>query len=201
MRWAPPCLRQVPTADTELVRRAQHGETAAFEVLVRHYQDAVYRLAARMVGVDAAQDLAQQSFLKAWLRLEQFKGDAAFGTWLYRLAMNCCLDHLRHVNRFRELPLEAVEPELPDAEDVAELVQTMLDRDAQRDSLVWALDQLPTEDRVLLALRIGEGLSYDAIADVLGISRTTVGTRLFRARDRLHTLVARRMVEDARGVR
>jgi len=169
--------------------------------LVRRHQDPIYRLSVRMVGVDAAQDLAQQAFLKAWLRLDQFKGDAAFGTWLYRLAVNTCLDHLRHVNRFQEIPLEEIAPALPEVQDVADLVQRRLDQDAQREALAWALEHLPSEDRLLLALRIGEELAYDAIAEILGITSTTVGTRLFRARARLHALVRERMTEDARGVR
>lgn len=201
MRWAPPWQRQAPVDDTGLVQRAQHGETEAFEALVRRHQDPIYRLSVRMVGVDAAQDLAQQAFLKAWLRLDQFKGDAAFGTWLYRLAVNTCLDHLRHVNRFQEIPLEEIAPALPEVQDVADLVQRRLDQDAQREALAWALEHLPSEDRLLLALRIGEELAYDAIAEILGITSTTVGTRLFRARARLHALVRERMTEDARGVR
>ena len=83
---------------------------AAFGELVRRHQDRVYRLAWRFVGPDAAEDVAQQAFLKAWLGLDQFSGGSSFGTWLYRLAMNCCLDQLRNrlgdSHELRVVPLE-----------------------------------------------------------------------------------------------
>lgn len=108
-----PAARQRRTAEANgpdestLVRRARHGDTDAFGSLVRLYQDAIYRLALRMVGPDAAEDIAQQAFFKAWEGLDRFAGGSTFGTWLYRIAVNTCLDHLRCAGRFRSLPLDS----------------------------------------------------------------------------------------------
>jgi hypothetical protein len=93
----------------KLARRAQQGDTESFTSLVRRHQDRIYRLAPRIVGHDAADDVAQQAFLRGWQGPGQFHGDWSFGTWLYRLAMNCSLDHLRHAPRFQPVPLEVVE--------------------------------------------------------------------------------------------
>ena len=187
--------------ENKLAQRAQQGDGEAFAALVRHHQDQIYRLAWRMVGPDAAEDVAQQAFLKAWQGLGQFQGASSFGTWLYRLAMNCCLDHLRHTRRFQPLPLEAVEPSLPVDEDVGETVVEALDQAARRDALAWALERLPSEDRLLLHLRLREGLSYERMAELLEIQPATVGTRLFRVRARLHRLIVERLKEGTREVR
>ncbi len=175
----------------DLVERARAGDREAFADLVRLHQDRVYRLALRMVGVDAAEDVAQQTFLHAWQAISRFEQRSAFGTWLYRAAINACTDVLRRQGRFRPLPLEDVEHALPSAEpDVAEEVHQRMEDQERRQALAWALDRLPTDDRVLLYLRLGEVLSYEALADVLGLNVRTVGTRLFRARSRLRTLVS-----------
>jgi RNA polymerase sigma-70 factor (ECF subfamily) len=187
--------------DNELVRRARSGDADRFTSLVRRHQDRVYRLAWRMVGPDAAEDVAQQAFLKAWLGLDQFSGASSFGTWLYRLAMNCCLDHLRRTQRFRPLPLDDVDTSLATDADVAEDVVEALQRSERHGALTWALERLPSDDRLVLHLRLGEGLSYEAIADLLGVKSSTVGTRLFRARARLHGLVTGRMREATHDVR
>ena len=187
--------------ESDLARRAQQGDTEAFAALVRHHQDRIYRLAWRVVGHDAAEDVAQQAFLKAWQGLGHFQGASSFGTWLYRLAMSCCLDQLRHTRRFQPLPLEAVEPSLPRDEDVGETVVEELDQAARRDALAWALERLPSEDRLLLHLRVREGLSYERMAELLEIQPATVGTRLFRVRARLHRLIVERLKEGTHEVR
>src|SRR5207248_3015008 len=125
--------------------------------------DAMYRLAVRMVGPQQAEDVAQQAFLKAWERLGGFRGGAAFGTWLYRLAINLCLDELRRERRARLLPLEAAESALADDRDAGEAVADAEERAAQRAALAWALAHLPADDRLLLHLRVGEQLPYDRI--------------------------------------
>ena len=114
--------------ENELVRRARNGDADRFTSLMRRHQDRVYRLAWRMVGPDAAEDVAQQAFLKAWLGLDQFSGASSFGTWLYRLAMNCCLDHLRRTQRFRALPLDDADMSLATHADMAEDVVEALER-------------------------------------------------------------------------
>jgi RNA polymerase sigma factor (sigma-70 family) len=117
------------------------------------------------------------------------------------MAVNLCLDHLRRVGRFRPLPLDEVAPVVAGDCDVAELVESTLEQDARRDALAWALERLSSEDRLLLHLRVAEELSYEAIAELLGTNAVTVGTRLYRARARLHGLVMRRLEEGGRGLR
>lgn len=197
-RWRQP---HASTDESDLARRAGQGDVDAFAALVRRHQDQISRLAWRMVGPDAAEDVAQQTFLKAWQGLGQFRGSSTFSTWLYRLAMNCCLDHLRHTRRFQPLPLDAVESGCPVGEDVADTVVDALDQAARRGALAWALEHLPSEDRLLLHLRVGEGLSYERIAELLGTKPATVGTRLYRARMRLHELVIERLREASHEVR
>jgi RNA polymerase sigma-70 factor, ECF subfamily len=187
--------------DNELVGRARSGDADRFTTLVRRHQGRVYRLAWRMVGPDAAEDVAQQAFLKAWLGLDQFTGASSFGTWLYRLAMNCCLDHLRHTQRFHPRPLEETEASLASDVDVAEVIVEALEQSERHGALAWALERLPSDDRLLLHLRLGEGLPYERIAELLGVKSSTVGTRLFRARARLHGLIVERMQEGARDLR
>lgn len=190
--------------ERELVRRAQQDDIDAFSALVRKHQDAIYRLTARMVGTDAAEDLAQSAFLKAWQEIGRFEGEAAFGTWLYRIASNLCLDHLRKAVRFRPLPLEDLAATVPGEDDVAEMVVGAAEREELRLALKRALAELPSEDRLLLAMRVGDQLSYAEIADLLSLNPSTVGTRLYRARARLHRLVSRYLkqdVEDTDGLR
>ncbi len=190
--------------EAALVRRARAGDTEAFGDLVRRHQDVIYRLAVRMVGPDSAEDVAQGAFLKAWTGLERFRGGAAFGTWLYRIAANLCLDHLRSAARFRPLPLDGAALAVPDGYDLAEAVVADAERADQRAALAEALAALPPEDRLILALRAGEGLSYEAIGAALDLAPGTVGTRLHRARARLHRLLTERLPgrqEDRDGLR
>ena len=187
--------------ETALLRRAKGGDGQAFGVLVERYQHVVYRLALRVVGPDAADDVAQQAFLQAWLRLEQFRGDAAFGTWLFRIAMNCCLDLARKADHGRVVPLARSVDAAAPTEDVAEQVVSAIERTGRQDALAWALQQLSADERLLLHLRLGEGLKYNAIAHLLEVAPATVGTRLFRARARLHALVTAYLGEETHAMR
>lgn len=182
------------------ISRARRGDVEAFTTLVHEHQDSIYRLAVRMVGFDQAEDVAQQAFVKAWLGLNSFQGTSAFGTWLYRITMNLCLDHLRRSNRFQPVPLDDVESSLPSTDDVAEQVATAAELASRREALTWAIERTPTEDRLLLNLRVGENRSYESIAEILQINPITVGTRLYRARARLQ-LVDWRLEEVEHGVR
>jgi len=183
-----------------LVGRARRGDADAFGTLVRGHQDAIYRLCARLVGPDDAEDVAQRAFLKAWQGLSGYQGNAAFGTWLYRIATNLCLDDLRQAGRFRPRPIEDADSVAAD-DDVAEAVESAQETAARREALGWALDQLPSEEKLLLSMRVGEGMPYAEIAEALGLNPRTVGTRLFRARARLRDLVRRRLGEGDDGLR
>lgn len=204
MRWA---ARRLPllgartaSPDDGLVRRCRRGDRAAFGELVTLHQDRVYRLAMGMVGPDAAEDVAQRAFIKAWQGIDRFDGRSAFGTWLHRIAVNLCLDELRRTARFRPLPLDDTVPAAGEPDPAEELAE----RDelaGRREALAWALEQMPTEDRLILHLRTVDERSYEEIARMLDLNSRTVGTRLFRARVRLRALIAARMKEPARDVR
>ena len=203
MRWAAERLAglgaRTDVGDGDLVRRARRGDEAAFAGLVRLHQDQVYRLALRMVGPDAAEDVAQQAFVKAWQALDRFDERAAFGTWLYRIAINACRDELRRASRERPVPLDDVAWTLAGDDDVAE---TVADEDVwrrRRAALAWALARLPGDDRLILHLRTGEERSYEEIGALLGLNIRTVGTRLYRARARLHALVMERLAAGDDG--
>ena len=177
----------------DLVHRARHGDAGAFGVLVQRHQDAIYRLAWRMVGPEAAEDVAQGAFLNAWRALPSFAGGAAFSSWLYRIALNGCYDHLRRHARVRFVPLDEEALAIPDEVDVAEAVVAAAEDATRRDAVATALAELSGEERALLALVFGEGWSYERIGEQLGLKINTVGTRLFRARAKLHRLVSRRL--------
>lgn len=172
--------------DKELVERARDGDRDAFEGLVRKYEAKVYHLAYGFVqDRAAADDLAQDVFLKVYLSLGKFHFRSEFGTWLYRLAVNHIKDHLRKTARKREVSLDDVaEAAFPAADDVREREDAKI-RDDRRRAVLKVLETLPAKYRVILTLRDVEGLPYETIADTLSISPGTVDSRLHRARKML----------------
>ena len=176
----------------ELVARAKAGDSDAFAQLLEENQDRVYSLALRMVNnPEDAADLAQEAFLAAWRGLENFQGEAAFSTWLYRLTTNLCIDFLRKEKRKRSagtvLYLDDTEDEeasidLPDysADPHRQLEQTEV-----REQIADAMATLSPEHRKILSLREVSGLSYQEIADILGVEEGTVKSRIARARNSL----------------
>lgn len=187
--------------ERDLVRRAQRGDSGAFTGLVRLHQDRIFRLALRMVGPDAAEDLAQQALIKAWRGLDRFDGASSFGTWLYRIAINACLDHQRRANRFRAVPLDDDLWPVDACDDPADQVADAAEVADRRAALAWALERLPDEDRLILHLRVGEERSYEEIGELLQINVRTVGTRLYRARGRLHGLIMQQSGAESDDVR
>jgi len=172
--------------DRQLVERARQGYRDAFEALVRKYEAKVYHLAYGFVqDRAAADDLAQEVFLKVYLSLEKFHFRSEFGTWLYRLAVNHIKDHLRKIARKREVSLDDVpEAAFPAADDILEREQARI-RDDRRKAVLKVLETLPAKYRVILTLRDVQGLPYETIAETLAISPGTVDSRLHRARKML----------------
>ncbi|MCE9613456.1 MAG: sigma-70 family RNA polymerase sigma factor [Lentisphaerae bacterium] len=173
------------------VARAQGGDQAAFGELVRRYHGRVYSLVYGMLNnAQDAQELEQQTWIRAWQKLGTFKREAEFFTWVYRIASNLCLDWLRHRRRVREEPLEAaVEPE-PAPEvmrqpSVATAPDEALLRQERRALFERALGELSPEHRLVVQLREVDGLSYEEIAAVLKCRVGTVMSRLFYARQKL----------------
>ncbi|MET8943356.1 sigma-70 family RNA polymerase sigma factor [Streptomyces sp. NPDC004542] len=167
------------TDDALLAVRAAEGDEDAFAVLVRRHAPALIRLATRLLTTPAeAEDAVQDAFLSAWRRLPEFQGQASFGTWMYRIVTNRCLNVLR--SRRPVAPLEAA-GEVPAAEHTTSPERLTEARDAVRE-LREALDLLSAEQRACWVLRELDGRSYEFIADAVGISQQAVRARVFRAR-------------------
>lgn len=172
----PPREYIVPQSDSEVIRRVLDGETAAYEVLVRRYQQTVFRLAQRMTrNAEDARDLAQEAFVQAYRSLAGFRGHASFSTWLYRIAMNLCLSHLKATRR--EDPVE-VDAGVADARDDS---LTALLADERDRALAAAIEQLPPQQRATLTLRVHQGLSHREIAEVLDCAEGTAKANYFHA--------------------
>jgi len=169
--------------DTALVERARQGNRDAFEDLVKRYERKVFHLAYGFVqDRAAADDLAQEVFIKAYFALPKFHAKSEFGTWLYRIAVNHVKDHLRKVARKKEVSLEEI-GDLPfvGADEVRER-EEMAVQDERKKVILRVLQALPEKYRTILTLRDVQGLSYEEVAGMLAISRGTVDSRLHRAR-------------------
>ncbi len=150
--------------DPHLVARAQRGELPAFEELVKKYQRQVYGLACRMVmDLEEAKDLTQQAFLQAFVHIRDFRQQAQFRTWLFRIAINQCYNYLKSKKKFGE-PVDIQEMTLvAEGSPEADLITS----DNQR-RLHAAMEHLPAKQRAVLALKIDKGLSYQEISRILG---------------------------------
>lgn len=178
---APPEPEPAPPELDEqtLVIRAQEGDARAFEQLARRHQDALYRLAVRVMGdAGEAEDALQEALLDAWRRIGRFRGDSAFSTWMYRIVTNRCLGMLR---RRRPVPVEQIEAPAP-AHDSPERA---VERDAGLAALGRAVQELSDDLRICWVLRELEGLSYAEISEITGASEDAVRGRIHRARTRL----------------
>ncbi|MBL9139512.1 MAG: RNA polymerase sigma factor [Verrucomicrobiales bacterium] len=184
---------QIP--DAALVKASQGGDTGAFEELVARHRDKMYARAYSIVhNEEEALDLSQEAWIKAWQRLGQFEGESSFTTWLTRITINLCLDHLRRTQRFRvePLPESAEEPEawerlLP---PVWINPTQRLETEELRKRIDEAMGKLTAAHRAVLVLHEFEGMEYRQIAGTLGISIGTVMSRLFYARRRLAALLS-----------
>jgi RNA polymerase sigma-70 factor, ECF subfamily len=180
--------------DSELVRRTLSGESAAFGELIRRHQGAVQGLAYHMTGSFAdAQDMAQEAFVRAYLKLEQLQHPERLSAWLRQLTLNYCRSWLR--KRRETTPLEEVEPALCDPGDSP---AEALERAETRRLVRGALDQLTERNRLVLVLRYLGGLSYRDIARFLDVPLRTVEGRMHRAKQQLKGHVMTRL-ENALG--
>jgi RNA polymerase sigma-70 factor (ECF subfamily) len=175
--------------DQELVERAQKGDKRAFELLVMKYQRKLARLLSRMVRDPAEiEDITQESFIKAYRALPQFRGESAFYTWLYRIAVNTAKNYLVARGRRAPTTTEFNAEEAEGFED-AELLRDIATPDAElqtkqiADAVNKAVEALPEELRTAITLREIEGLSYEEIAQMMGCPIGTVRSRIFRARE------------------
>jgi RNA polymerase sigma-70 factor, ECF subfamily len=181
--------------ETELIRAAQAGDSSAFEELVRTYDQSVLRLALSMLrSPEDARDVYQETFLRVYRNLNQFRFDCSFHTWLYRIATNLCLDQLRRRKVRREEPTVITTAEgTLDRTDAAP--ETRVEGDPQRNlfsgqirkRVKEALAQLTPRERMVFELRHYEGLRLRKIGEVLGTSEEAAKNCLFRATQKMRT--------------
>jgi RNA polymerase sigma-70 factor, ECF subfamily len=191
----------IVSGDEIAIDKARRGDPDAFRVLVDRHARAVFRLAFRMTGSEIdAEDMVQETFLKAWRQIARFDGRASFATWLHRICANCALDHIRARKRKQELQVvrrseEIADPMLqvpagsPSPERLAASSQVTA-------MLGSALDELSDMERTAFVLRHYEGLSVDEISAALGVQPGAAKHSIFRA---VHKL--RRVLEPAMNLR
>jgi RNA polymerase sigma-70 factor (ECF subfamily) len=187
-------------ADSDLVTRAIAGREDGFEELVRRYQRPISTYVYRMVGdYDAALDLTQEVFIKVYGSLPRYRSEFKFSTWIYKIAHNAAVDHLRrHSSRIqalvsdfdgeqREMPIESRRPN-PEQES---------ERKERRAEVETVIALLPPAYKELVILRHSQDMSYDEIAEVTGLPLGTVKNRLFRAREAMRDLFLERGITGA----
>jgi RNA polymerase sigma-70 factor, ECF subfamily len=168
----------------DLVARCQAGDVEAFGMLYRNHAPRIYALASRMAGSpDEGEDLLQEIFMQAFRKLGSFKGEAAIGTWLYRLALNHCLDFVRS----KQAKMERVTDTL-DAEASFEPAARR-DTPIARIDLERAIERLPAGCREAFVLHDVEGFDHKEVADVLGIAEGTSKSQVFKARMKLRAFL------------
>lgn len=185
-------------SDLELVRRVKARDSAAFDELVRRHQDRIMNAVCRMVGdYEDARDICQEAFVKAYRAIGDFEERSAFGTWLYRIAINLCLSHHRSGKRSHEKPMgkkrddeTGPDHDFPDLS--MEPTGAVLGREAQ-EVVQRAIRALEDEYRSVIVLREIEGLSYEDVAEVLSVPIGTVRSRLHRAREALKEILQKYM--------
>ena len=174
--------------DQQLVARVQKGDTRAFDMLVLKYQHKILGLIGRYVrDADEAMDVAQEAFLKAYRAIDRFRGDSAFYTWIYRIAINTAKNHL--VATSRRPPGGDIDAQEAEQYDSAaglreyDTPERLLLKDEIQATIAQAIELLPDDLKTAITLRELEGMSYEEIAQTMECPIGTVRSRIFRARD------------------
>lgn len=179
-----------------LLDRCCTGDAAAFETLISSYQKKVYNIAYRMLGnIDDASEIAQEVFIKVFKSIRQFKGEAAFSTWVYKITVNMCLDELRKRKKSRAVYIDEavrledgevekqIPGELPGPEEMAE-------KNELRKIVENAIRRLDEKHRCVIVLRDIQGMSYEEIAQILNCPSGTIKSRINRARAALKDMLS-----------
>ena len=185
----------------KLVKRAQSGDDEAFSSLVEIFEKFVYNTALRYLSAaaqptEAADDIAQNTFIKAWRSLSSFRGECLFSTWLFCIAANSARDYIRHKNRHQTVSLTSSEEDDDDNKEWDVPVtsgDTVPESSLEKKELILgvrrAIEQLPEDQRAVVVMRDIHELPYKTIADTLGIELGTVKSRLNRGRANLKTIL------------
>lgn len=180
--------------DQILVERAQQGDKKAFNLLVARYQNKVAGLLTRYVSANDIPDVAQETFIKAYRSLDTFRGESAFYTWLYRIAVNTAKNYL--MTQGRRPPTEDVLAEDAESFDVGTKLRNidtpehLILSDELKEIVFKTINELPDELKTAITLRELEGMSYEEIADVMECPVGTVRSRIFRAREFIENQLA-----------
>jgi len=172
------------SAEKDLIHRAKRGDISAFEDLISGYEKKVYNTAYRFFNnAEDAMDVSQEIFIKVFTSLRRFREDSSFSTWLYRIAVNTCIDFLRK-KREDVLPIkeEIVMNDTTKLGFQTELTEEFMEKQEVKQAIMKAISTLPEEQRICIILRDVQGFSYTEISDVLSCSLGTVKSRLFRGR-------------------
>jgi RNA polymerase sigma-70 factor, ECF subfamily len=194
-------ITQIGTlADGELVKTAIAGREASFEELVRRYQRPIAAYVYRMVGdYDAALDLTQEVFIKVYNSLARYRSEFKFSTWIYKIAHNAAIDHLRRYAVREQTVTSGFDIEHRDTpvEGRRLTPEQESERKERRSEVEMVVEMLPRAYRELIVLRHSHDLSYDEIAEVTGLPLGTVKNRLFRAREAMRDLLIKRGITGA----
>ena len=181
-------------ADLALVRRAKKGDYRAFDLLVLKYQSRIVSIAFKFVKeIQLAEDISQESFIKAYRSIDSFREESAFYTWLYRITANTAKNYLVSKGRRKESSIS--ELSISENEDFFELPtndspEQILMAQSLKDTIYDALRGLPEDTRTALSLREFEGLNYEEIAEIMNCPVGTVRSRIFRGREALENLIS-----------
>ena len=203
-RKVAPSTADPPTIDAEaLVERAKDGDTSAFGELVSEFEQFVFNTACRVLissglSTDSAEDIAQDSFIKAWRNLDSFRGDCSFSTWLFRITVNTARDSIRSASRRAAISLTRAADDDVDGEEWDIPVtsgDTIPEESAERKEQITAvrraIEALPDEQKQVIVMRDIHELSYQTIADALGLELGTVKSRINRGRAALKELLSK----------
>lgn len=172
---------QTQMEESELIRRIQQGEHELFSALYELHRTPVLAIACRLLQSQTeAEEVVSETFLKAFRQIHQFRGDALFSTWLYRIAVN--ESHNRQRKRSRETPFSPLAEDRPEIADEAIPMDERLIEQETLAILRKAMARLPSQDRLILTLRYDQEQSYEEIAAITALPVGTVGTRIFRAK-------------------
>ena len=177
--------------DELLLRRAQRGDPEAFEQLISPLEQRIWRICWHYTGNrEAAEDCGQEAMLRIWRNLENYRGDCALETWVFRIAANCCMDYLRKKKRDRSVSMEPLQEQGFDPADPSTGTEEQVVAADEQKRLREAITMLPEDQREALIMTQLEKVPYEEAAKLLGVSEGTIKSRVNRAKARLKEILS-----------